>query len=188
VLEGLPKGAQTVIDDVWVGSLAAGQGIVVGGTVAGTIQILDNLVEDTVQGIHVGISDAQEGAEAADEVMIARNHVHAFVPQLYDRDRHAIFVGNARSVHVLDTVATLRRPGVWKLPPTPVEGIRIHGELGAFLCVRQSSLLGFSVGVRVVPLGTPPPQRLWLVAETMAAGSSAALAAPATVDRERNFP
>ena len=36
--------------------LAVGQGIVVGGARAGTIQILDNLVEDTVQGIHVAVS------------------------------------------------------------------------------------------------------------------------------------
>jgi hypothetical protein len=189
VFARLSKSAQNTIEKVRESSIAAGQGIVVGGTTAGTIQILDNVVEDTVQGIHVGVSDPhQPGAEVADAVMIARNHVHALVPRLYDRDRHAVFVGNARSVHVVDTVATLRRLGVWKAPPTPVEAIRIHGELGQFLCVRQSSLRDFTVGVRVVPVGTPSPKRLWLVAETMAAGSSTALLAPPDVDRERNFP
>jgi hypothetical protein len=45
-----------------------------------------------------------------------------------------------------------------------------------------------SVGVRVVPLGTSPVQRVWLLAETMAVGSTRAVDAPATVDRERNVP
>jgi hypothetical protein len=69
-----------------------------------------------------------------------------------------------------------------------VAGIRIHGALGPFMSVRQTSLRNFTVGVRVVPLGRAPLQRVWLVAETMAVGSTAALDAPAAVDRERNMP
>ncbi len=187
-LARLPKSAQAVIGRLRVDLRVVGQGIVAGGSRAGTVEIRDNLVEDSVQGIHVGVSDGDpSGREAADTVMITRNVVHALVPSLHDRDRHAVFVGNARSVHVLDTVATLIRLGAIALPFTsPVEAIRIHGELGAFLTVRQSSLRGFRVGVRVVPVGTPPSPRMWLVAETMAAGATTAVDAPAEVQQERN--
>ena len=55
----LPNSAQVVITGVRQGLLSAGQGIVVGGSRAGTIQIHDNVVEDTVEGIHVGALDAE---------------------------------------------------------------------------------------------------------------------------------
>ncbi len=169
---------------------AGGQGIVVGGAQVGAVQVRDNLVEGVMQGIHVGVSQAsQAGREAADSVLLARNLVRGLVPANYNRDRHGIFVGNARSIHVLETVASLRRLGKpVDRAPTPVEGIRIHGVLGQFLVVRDSSLQGFTVGVRIVPLGPVPASRVWLVAETMAQGASTALDAPPAVDRERNAP
>ena len=168
----------------------AGQGIVVAGARVGDVRVRDNVVEGTVQGIHVGVSEtAAEGREAAASVLVSRNVVHALVPSNHDRDRHGIFVGNARSVHVTDTVATLARLGkAIGRAPTPVEGIRIHGTLGPFMTVRQSSLQGFAVGVRVVPVGGVPNLRMWLVAETFADGASTALDAPLSVDRQRNVP
>ena len=168
---------------------AAGQGIVVAGSTVGTARIDDNLVEGTVQGIHVGVSDAKQGArDSADAVIVSRNVVHAVVPAVFPRDRHGVFVGNARSIHVVDTVATLRRIGVNPAgaQPTPVEGIRIHGVLGPFLAVRQSSLAGFQVGVRVVPLAPQPKLHMWLVAETFADGASPVVDAPPVVAQERN--
>jgi hypothetical protein len=186
----LPQQATAMIGLVRQEMLAAGQGIIVGGTHIGTIQILENTVADTIQGIHVGVSDPRLGGqEAIEHVMIARNVVHSLVPQYYDRDRHAIFVGNAGTVHVLDTVATItRHGGKLVLPPTAVEGIRIHGRLGPFVCVRQSYLDGFTVGVRVAPVGAPPDKRMWVVAETLCDHSTKALDAPISVDRERNVP
>ena len=168
---------------------AAGQGIVVAGSRVGTARVDGNLVEDTVQGIHVGISDARSTERfSADTIVVSRNVVHALVPLEFNRDRHGVFVGNARSIHLIDTVATLRRLGkaTPDSKPTPVEGVRVHGVLGPFLCVRQSSLQGFAVGVRVVPLAPVPRSRMWLVAETFAEGASTMLDAPATVDRERS--
>ena len=167
----------------------AGQGIVVGGAGARNVRVLDNLVEDATQGIHVGVSGHGGERRTIETVLIARNVVKAAVPASYDRERHGVFVGNARSVHVLDTAATLRRLPPEGVPsPTPVEGVRIHGELGPFLAVRQTSLQGFSTGVRVVPLPPVPQARMWLVAETLAEGAGAALVAPAGVERERNVP
>jgi hypothetical protein len=178
-----------VIAGLLVQVRAVGQGIVVAGSSVGTVRIDANLVEHTVQGIHVGVSDARlKVRDAADTVVVSGNIVHAVVPADYSRDRHAVFVGNARSIHVVDTVATLRRIGTTAAgaAPTPVEGIRIHGVLGPFMTVRQSSLEGFAVGVRVVPLAPFPKPCMWVVAETFAAGAATALDAPAIVDRERN--
>ena len=170
---------------------AAGQGIVVAGTRVGSVQILDNLVEDAAQGIHVGVSNGEvPGRELAGDVLLSRNVVHALVPAAHDRQRHAVFVGNARSIHLKDTIATLRRIGTPpQSGPTPVEGISIHGVLGPFVCVRQTSLRGFApTGVSLVALGTPPADRMWLVAETMAEGAALGVSAPATVEQERNRP
>ncbi|HEY8724340.1 MAG TPA: hypothetical protein VIL92_10845 [Gaiellaceae bacterium] len=82
---------------------------------------------------------------------------------------------------MVDTVATLRRIGssAAGAQPSPVEGIRIHGVLGPFLTVRQSSLEGFAVGVRVAPLPTVPKLRMRLVAEKFATGAATVLDAPA---------
>ena len=188
----LSRGSLDLIADI-AGSLRAVlQGIVIGGGSVGVIRVLENIVEDAVQGIHVGVSDGDTpGRESAESVTIARNVVESLVPVNYGRERHAVFVGNARTIHVLDTVAGLRRIGrlVPDARPTPVEGVRVHGELGPFMVVRQSSLRGFTVGVRVTPLNQPAPKnRVWLVAETMAAGASPAVVAPDSVDRERNAP
>jgi hypothetical protein len=188
VLPTLPPAARAVVTGARQGLRSAWQGIVVGGSTTGSVQILDNVVEGVVQGIHIGVSQAAVGREAVGEVIVARNVVHARVPRLYDRDRFAVFVGNARSIHVTDTVASLASTGgPTKLPPVPIEGIRLHGEFGPFICVRQSSLRGFATGVVVKPL-VVPDQRMWIVAETMAVGATKALAAPASVISANNVP
>jgi hypothetical protein len=192
-ISALSNASQAAMDKIIEELRAGGQGIVVAGTRIGTVQITENVVEDMTQGIHVGVSNPSlAGPEIADEIMISRNVVHSMVPHLYNRDRHGVFVGNGRSISITDTVASLRRTGrpMKQAKQVEVEGIRIHGILGPFLVIRQSSLNGFSVGVRIVPLDPVPAskQRLWLVAETMATGASMALDAPSSIERERNYP
>ena len=169
-----------------------GQGIVVAGTRVGSVRVLDNLVDGFVQGVHVAASDARTPArEVADEVYLRGNVVHALVPVGYNRSRHAVYVGNAQSVHVIDTIATLRRPGGTVVKgATRVDGIVVTGTVGAFLVVRQSSLRGFGAGVRVdatVATGIGRA-RMWLVAETSAVGAGASVVAVPAVQQERNVP
>ena len=154
---------------------AGGQGIVVGGSVAELVQVLDNLVEGTVQGIHIGTSGPALGREAAGEVLLSRNTIHLVVPVTYTRDRHAVFVGSARTVHVLDTTATLLRTGrvgAVGRGATLVDGIRLFGSFGPFVTVRGSSLTGFGVGVRwtSVEPSPNPARRMWKVSETLHTG------------------
>ena len=170
---------------------AVGQGIVVGGTEVEFVRVLDNLVEDAVQGIHVGVSQSSRGPrQTVEAVVIAGNVVRSFVPASYRRDRHAVFVGNARSVHVSGTVATLRRTAAAvEERVTAVEAVRLHGIFGPFLVVRDTSATGFSVGVAVEPLEMPEPAT-WIVSDTMADGAATAVRIPAgaPVELLRNRP
>jgi hypothetical protein len=179
VLQTLPKAAIAVITGARSDLLVAGQGIVLGGTHAGTVQILDNLIEDVVQGVHVGFTFPGGRTQGlVDELMISRNHIHVLVPAFYDRDRFAIFVGNFNTLDVLDNVASVARKGRGAPLEVPlsVEGIRLYGVFGPYLCVRHTSLRGFTTGVRVVVRGffESPPQ-MWLVAETKALGATKVL-------------
>jgi len=171
--------------DLPTGRVADG-GIVVAGGAVGTVEVLDNFVEQTMQGIHVAASGPAAGRESADAVLLSRNVVHARVPSAHKRARHAVFVGNARSVHVKDTIATLERTGSGAA--TPVDAIRLHGVFGPFVAVRQTSVKDFSIGVRVEPLDPLPSPRMWLVAETMADGAALGAEIPETVQGERNYP
>ena len=184
-------GVRAMVGEVVATMRAVGQGIVVAGTNVGTVRIDSNLVESAVQGIHLGVSDATlKLQQSMDTVLVTSNIVHSLVPAEYAQDRHGVFVGNSRSAHILDTVATLRRLG--SVPagatPTSVEGIRVYGVLGPYLCIRESSLAAFDVGVRVVALPAVPPSRMWLVAETFADGASIVVDAPAAVVAQQRNP
>jgi hypothetical protein len=168
---------------------AADAGILVAGANVGTVRVLDNVIDTAIRGIHIGVSRGSAApAVAADVVLISGNVVTVFVPRNYKRDRHAVFVGNARSISILDTVATLRRSTVLAaLRHVPVEGIRVYGSFGPFLLVRGSSLRGFNVGVRVVPLAAPSIAT-WVVSDTLADGAAQGVDAPQTVEQQRNRP
>lgn len=177
-----------------VGATGPGQllnalsGIVVGGQRARTVRILDNLVDGAAQGIHVAASTARAtGRDSASEVMISRNTVRVLIPVVYNRGRHAIFVGNTRRLSVLDTVAELNRIGKEEL--TPVDGVRVHGVLGPQLMIRNTSLTGFGVGVSVKPVEPSPAggKRLWVVTDTLATGTAVAVSATFPVDPQRNI-
>jgi Bacterial Ig-like domain (group 1) len=108
------------------------------------------------------------------------------VPVAHPRARHAVFIGNAKSVHVKDTIATLERTGSGT--PNEVDAIRLHGVFGPFVDVSQTSVRNFTRGVHVEPLDPVPSPRMWLVSETMADGGTLGADAPDTVDQERNYP
>ena len=174
------------------------QGIVVGGVHgrARAVQIVDNVVSDVAQGIHVGLTTPSGSTQRAKagNVHVRGNVVHVLLPAGYNQDRHAVFVGSAESINVVGNSATLR--GANGAPPA-TEGVRIFSTEGPFLLVRENSFDRFNVGVAVVSPGQLPKTRMWLVAETMASNGVLGADIPnepgATGDKpvaddQRNYP
>jgi hypothetical protein len=174
------------------------QGIVVAGTRPVVARIHDNVVADVAQGIHVSASHADvAGDEQVRDVSIRDNEVRCLVPTRYARERHAVFVGNATTVEVAGTLASLVRPDrriVVAGKPTQVEAVRVYGRLGPAMSVRDTRTTDFTVGVRVTPLAPFPAatHRVWRVADTVAAGGTHGCVAPtsgsAAVSLARNVP
>ena len=169
----------------------ASQGIVVGGRSAPDVRIKNNTIEGTLQGIHVGVSHREASPGAADQTgaaSIADNRIRILLSRLAERERHGIFVGNCDTLYVENNHAVVQRFG--NTTAVPIDGICVHGVLGLMMIVRQNHLQNFTVGVRVVPLFRPPPNRLvfqWLVAQNMMPSSSQTVIAPAQVRRAENF-
>ncbi len=179
----------------WLGAIrVVGQGIVVAGARADTVRIDRNVIDDAAQSVHVGVSDRRTGTTfSAGDVAITDTVLHAAMPVVLSRERHGIFVGNARSVTVRGTAATLRRTGAeYGGAATDADAVRVFGQLGPFLSVRETSAHGFSMAVRVAPVAPLPLPgfRMWVVAETIADGhpKATALQAPEEVEHERNYP
>ncbi|MGY1617342.1 DUF6519 domain-containing protein [Geodermatophilus sp. SYSU D00691] len=191
--EGTIARAHELVGARSVAQLVTGlQGIVVAGRRARTIRVLDNVVSGVCQGIHVGTSDpTTRGRDLAEDVLISRNVVSVSLPALYNRGRHAVFVGNVGRLAVLETFAELRR--LHNEERSPVDGIRVIGTFGPYLMVRESSLSGFTTGVRI-EAEDPGGTHLWVVADTLASGvtdrlqsgSLTAVLAPAGADRPPN--
>jgi hypothetical protein len=171
----------------------AGQGIVVGGGSRTDVVIAGNEVVGAVQGIHVGISDDRRpGVERAGDVRVTGNVARCAVPASYDLDRHGVYVSNALSVRIADTLASCQRTRSSEKPSTtatPVDGIKVTGRLGGHVSISGSTLEGFTTGVRIDPFGPTPARVLWRVVDTYAAGAGMAVRAPAravTAHNERS--
>ena len=176
--------------------VTADAGIVVGGTSVGTVRIVDNVIENVARGVHVGVSGrGVTPPPAADVVLISGNVVHLLVPAGHKRDRHAVFVGNARSISILDTIATARRGGTG-ITPLPRPGGPILGQPGLVVGLPTTGASGTPIaqrppavptGVRVVPLAAPGVAT-WSVTDTLAEGAARGVDAPDTVEQARNRP
>lgn len=158
----------------------------------GVVQIQDNVITGAIEGITIaGGAMASAGAPAArnTEVMIARNVLHGFIPDGHKGKCHGISVTSARTLHIIDTIASI---GGFRDPkttdPSVICGIRVDGVLGPFLAVRQSCLTGFTMGVSVRP-ASQPTKPMWIVAETMAQGALVTVDDPMNVlIKQNNLP
>jgi hypothetical protein len=178
--EQLSAAGRRELNKLWLSMRAVGNGIVVGGTRADAVKVIDNFVSDTVQGIRVATSHADvPGIERAGDVLIRGNTIRARVPEMYRKDRYAVFVGAADSVNVAETYATCKRTARgFVRRATPVEGVRLYGQFGPYVCVDRTSLAGFKVGVRFDAVDQLPARRMWGVSRTMSARSLQAVRDP----------
>lgn len=169
---------------------AVGQGIVLGGRRTETARVCGNVIRDAVQGIHLGTSSGA-GRNSIEEALLSANTVHLRVATTYARERHAVFVGNVRSLGVADTRCTISRPlGSAGLARSAVDAVRMIGFFGEYVVVRGLSVNGFEVGVRVEPLGSTPSQRVWALRDVMAVGPKGTVGAvaPTTFVRDQVVP
>jgi len=171
----------------WYGRLrdsnpaAGSQGIVVAGSIARDIQVLNNKIWGVLQGIHIGVSHRAEPSEAPDmagTVHIRGNNIGIILSPVV-RDRHGIFVGNCDSLIVQDNYARVKRSPVTS--KISIDGIRIHGHLGRMMIVRQNHLVGSTVGIRVIPLSGDEGKPQWIVTDNVAPNSENAVLAPPKV-------
>jgi hypothetical protein len=148
------------------------QGITVGGVDATEVRIINNTIENFLQGIHVGLSSRADRLRHAPRmVTISGNTMLIALPAVaVNKDRHAIFVGNCDSLLISNNNARLARlVGAGKLE---IDGIRVWGQLGDRALVTQNDLrsvdgnqqLSFNIGINMHPLNAIALSRqLWLV-------------------------
>ena len=166
---------------------AMARGIAVGGEGVQECRILNNSVQDAVQGITVGMSNHKRNPfkrDSASVVTIAGNQIYVGLPPgAQFHARHAIFVGNVESTVIENNYAkVLANPN-----QVTLEAIRVWGVFGRRLIVRHCHLAGFNTGILVDPLSQPEATPLWLVVDNMAENAAPVVWAPATVQQQNNF-
>jgi hypothetical protein len=174
---------------------AIGQGIVVAGTSAGRVEIHDNVVQQVIQGVHVGIGFERQVGSAG-QVSITRNTVGNQVPFFWQRSRHAFYVGSFDSLTMTDNHAQLTWSGgdqtlIVVRPAGGMEAVRIWGRVGGFLQLRSLDLTGgYRTGVLVVDTSGAQggPAGLHYVSDVLNRNGGAGLAAPQWVLRDRCMP
>jgi hypothetical protein len=170
--------------------VAMARGIAVAGEGVQECRILNNSIQDAVQGITVGMSDHKlnpETRESASVATISGNQISVGLPPgAQYHARHAIFVGNVNSLVIENNYASvMANPN----QVSPLEAIWVYGVLGRRIIVRHSHLVGFSTGIVVNPIIPFPEdkQPLWLVADNMAENAATVVSAPSNVLQQNNF-
>jgi hypothetical protein len=147
------------------------QGIVVGGNLANDVRILNNTVDGTAQGIHVGLSDIKQlgkhsGHLSATRVQIRGNTVNIRITAEVTGDRHGIYLGCVNSAVIADNHLQLTRVPTVQAAPQNIDAIKVAGVFGPLLAVERNCMLGFSTGLftdqdaKELPKGV-----LWIAAE-----------------------
>jgi hypothetical protein len=153
------------------------QGITIGGRRGHEIHVLDNTVESSLQGIHIGLSHRSGANETDDEkhdhtggVLVANNTIRVRLPRNTGKmERHGIFVGNCDSLVVENNNIKLERlEGAERIP---VDGIRVWGFFGKRVMITKNFVASadenqkqsFTIGINVHPLLQRPSVAQWLV-------------------------
>jgi Family of unknown function (DUF6519) len=142
------------------------QGIVVGGDIANDVRIVNNTVDGTVQGIHVGLSDIKKYGKGAGHLSAARvqirgNTVNIRLTANIAGDRHGIFVGCVKSAVVVENHLQLTRYPNARSVPRWIDGIKVEGSFGPFVVIERNCMLGFNDGVDFVSVGGAPSGAVW---------------------------
>jgi hypothetical protein len=150
------------------------QGIVVAGDVASDIRILNNTIEGTAQGIHVGLSDMKATPLVshlqADQVQVCGNTVAIRMTPETTGDRHGIFLGGVTSAIVNDNNLELTRT---EDAGQDIYAIKVTGALGPRVLVERNYMKGFSLGIFAQPSSASTSQgALWKAADNWSNASN----------------
>ena len=180
------------------------QGIVIGGAVAHNLRILNNTIENVLQGIHIGLSRQDTTREVHLMVGIANssskqilsggatitgNSIIVRLPIYAGKlERHGIFIGNCESLLIDNNDLSLERlSGAENIV---VEGVRIWGKLGNRAILSQNyihSLDGdrrrsFDIGINIQPLTRKSSNALWRVMHNVAPSKNSTVVRKTDVD------
>ena len=150
-------------------------GIVVAGSQAGVVQVGANVVRDAVHGISIALSVSTTGKQSAlksRRVLVEANEVELQLAGLASkRGRFGILVGSAESVRVVGNhiVASGHDEEL------PVHAIRLAGDFGPQIVVRDNLSEGTSVGTALQVAREIPPNVVWAFQYNVALPDSAAV-------------
>jgi hypothetical protein len=143
------------------------QGIVVAGNLANDIRILNNTIDGTAQGIHVGLSDMKTSPPSTDlavkQVQICGNTVNVLLTPEMSGDRHGIYLGCATSAVISDNqIALTRGPNAGQ----DIYAIRVAGIFGPRILIERNCMQQFTYGIFTQPGNSPSSTaNLWKAAD-----------------------
>ncbi|HEU0079314.1 MAG TPA: DUF6519 domain-containing protein, partial [Longimicrobiaceae bacterium] len=133
---------------------AASQGVVVGGTVAREVRVLNNSMSRVGQGVHVGLGSSDLANHRAGVVTVSGNTIEGWASPASPFERFGIYVSGCESVRVERNDLQVFRPS--GIPAPRVEGVRLRGVLGRVALVRDNQLTNYTVGVAAYTAGAAP--------------------------------
>lgn len=151
---------------------AGSQGIVIGGSIATDINILNNRIQGVMQGIHIGISHRgviPSTHDTAQVVRIMNNNINVLLPSYGTRERHGIFVGNCNSLIIQDNYTSVQRTPITE--SLNIDGIRVHGFAGKMIIIRQNHILKYTYGIHFWPVNNVSGTTQWIITDNMAQDS-----------------
>jgi hypothetical protein len=192
IIHGDPKGPLTSsefkIFQSWkrrppMVAASAGQGIVIGGSVATDIRVLNNTIVDAMDGVHVGLSVHPSPAGRRDDrrrvhrLQIIGNTIWHRVPADESPSRAAIFVGNVDRLTIRDNEVIGEADIAAKAPVMRrAEAIRVWGlpagdDNSQYLLISGNVSSNEAIGIRISQVHATDVQRsrsLAVVAQNLA--------------------
>jgi hypothetical protein len=163
------------------------RGIVVAGRRAEHVRIVGNDVAGHLQGISVAVSADDRTVYRVGVAIVEGNVIRLPGWSLVAARTEGIFMGNSESATV-DQNMVIVGGGVDSEPSIAADGIRASGAFGARLLIRGNHVDAAIAGIRVQPIGTPPPHmRRWVASDNVNLGG-VCLEAPCEVMEDANVP
>jgi hypothetical protein len=146
-------------------TIIASQGIVVAGSRAQEVRLLNNTIQGFLQGIHIGVSPRT--SYRAGSVLITGNRIEVSAPVDQICERHGIYISSCDSLMIQNNYLQAIAASL------PIEGIRVSGRLGRMSLIRQNHLVGFNPNaIYFRPMDAYGTEKMqWLIADNIAANS-----------------